>query len=253
MWQSNLRFLRQRQNITQQELGSKLGIKGSRIRDYELGLAEPKLDLLVELVRYFNISLDELLTTDLTHPVKIVNKHPAMEQQARILVISDDGQGGENIVHVPAKARAGYLTGFEDPGFIDQLPTYRLPGVRNGTYRSFEITGDSMLPLQPGTIVVGQYVESWRDIKNNHTYILVTKEDGIVYKRVINRVKSKGQLVLLSDNPSYEPYVIPIEEVSEAWSYYCHLSNAGAQQKSNLEQLLNAVEDLRSEVAELKK
>ncbi len=75
---------------------------------------------------------------------------------------------------------------------------------------------------------------------------------SVVYKRVINKVKSKGQLVLLSDNPVYEPYSISIEEVSEAWAYYCHLSNAGAEQKSNLEQLLQAVEDLRSEVASLK-
>jgi phage repressor protein C with HTH and peptisase S24 domain len=181
-----------------------------------------------------------------------MNPGPRLDTPSRILVISENDHGHENIVHVPVKARAGYLNGYQDPTFIESLPSYRLPGVRNGTYRSFEIQGDSMLPLQPGTIVVGRYVESWREIRSNYTYVLVTRQDGIVYKRVINKVKSKGQLVLLSDNPVYEPYAIDIEEVNEAWAYYCHLSNAGAEQKSNLEQLLKAVEELKLEVAALK-
>ena len=250
-WSSNLRLLRTQQGNSQKELGQKLGIKASRIRDYELGVSEPNLELLVKLAQNFHLSLDDFITKDLKVVLSPTVKHQ-LQLSSRILVISENSNGSENIVHVPVKARAGYLNGFEDPCFVETLPTYRLPGVRNGTYRSFEIKGDSMLPLQSGTIVVGKYVESWREIRSNYTYVLVTQQDGVVYKRVINKVKSKGQLVLLSDNPVYEPYSISIEEVSEAWAYYCHLSNAGAEQKSNLEQLLQAVEDLRSEVASLK-
>ncbi len=250
-WDKNLKYLRLQKDLTQKDLGKALGVGGSRIRDYELGLAEPKLALLVQIASYFQVSLDQFLRQDLA--VDPMIKVSAMDQQARVLVVCDDQQGGENIVHVPVKARAGYLTGYGDPEFIESLSSYSLPGVRHGTYRSFEIQGDSMLPLQAGTIVVGQYVESWRDIKSNHTYILVTEQDGIVYKRVINKVKSKKQLILLSDNPVYDPYTLAIAEVKEAWSYYCHLSNAGAAQRSNLDQLLRAVEDLRTEVAALKK
>lgn len=251
-WSDNLRFLRQRLSLSQKELGDKLGVQGSRIRDYELGVSEPNMDLLVRLAQFFQLTLDNFITRDLAK-APLGTKEPGnpMEQAPRILVISENQSGSENIVHVPVKAHAGYLNGFEDPDFIESLPAYRLPGVRSGTYRSFEIKGDSMLPLQSGTIVVGRYVESWRDIKSNQTYVLVTRQEGVVYKRVINKVKSKGQLVLLSDNPVYEPYSINIEEVIEAWAYYCHLSNAGAQQKSNLEQLLKAVEELKNEVVKL--
>jgi transcriptional regulator with XRE-family HTH domain len=239
--------------MSQKELGQHLGINASRIRDYELAICEPNLDLLLKLSRYFELSLDDFITKQLSATVSVDLKvSNRLEQSSRVLVISENENGSENIVHVPVKARAGYLNGYEDPSFVESLPTYRLPGVRNGTYRSFEITGDSMIPLQSGSIVVGKYVESWREINSNHTYVLVTQEDGVVYKRVINKVKSKGQLILLSDNPVYEPYAINIEEVKEVWAYYCHLTNAGAEQKSNLEQLLQAVEELRSEVASLK-
>jgi len=254
MWFKNLKYLRINRGLSQADLGERFGIKGSRIRDYELGLAEPKLLLLMDMASFFKHSVDDFLTIDLSKSATLpASAPPKLNANSRILVVSDDGQGSENIIHVPVKAQAGYLNGFEDPTYIESLTSYRLPGVRNGTYRSFEIKGDSMLPLLPGTVVVGQYIESWREIKSNHTYVLVTKEDGIVYKRVINKVKSKGQLILLSDNPVYEPYALPIEDVQEAWSYYCHLSNAGSTQRSNLDQLLNAVEELKSEVAALKR
>jgi len=253
VWANNLRLLRKHRGMSQKELGQNLGINASRIRDYELAICEPNLDLLLKLSRYFELSLDDFITKQLSASVSVDLKlSNRLEQSSRVLVISENENGSENIIHVPVKARAGYLNGYEDPSFVESLPTYRLPGVRNGTYRSFEITGDSMIPLQSGSIVVGRYIESWREINSNHTYVLVTQEDGVVYKRVINKVKSKGQLILLSDNPVYEPYAINIEEVKEVWAYYCHLTNAGAEQKSNLEQLLQAVEELRSEVASLK-
>ena len=253
IWSGNLKLLRKQQGWSQMEMGQRVGVNGSRIRDYELGKCEPSIELLLKLVGTFKVSLDDFIAK----PLSLLNSaelkaHPDLETLPRILVISEDAQGLENIVHVPVKACAGYLNGYQDPSFIESLPSYRLPGVRNGTYRSFEIEGDSMLPLPSGTVVVGRYVESWRDIRSNHTYVLVTRDEGVVYKRVINKVKNKGQLVLLSDNPIYEPYAVDIEDVNEVWAYYCHLSNAGAEQKSNLEQLLKAVEELKSEVATLK-
>jgi len=254
MWVKNLKYLRHLGELSQQQLAEKLDINRSRLRDYELGLAEPKLELLVKISDYFDRSLDSILREDLATQDQAIIKQSQEQgsEELRVLVISENAQGNENIIHVPVKAQAGYLNGYGDPEFIDTLAAYHLPGVSHGTYRSFEIEGDSMLPLPPGTVIVGKYVESWRDITNNKTYILVTKNDGIVYKRVINRVKNKGLLVLLSDNPAYAPYQIPIEEVQEAWCYYCHLSNAGSEQKNNLDQLLQTMEELKTEVSALK-
>lgn len=254
MWSKNLKYLRHLNELSQQQLAERLDITRSRLRDYELGLAEPRLELLIKISDHFGRSLDSILKDDLATKDQAILKQRQQQEaeELRVLVISENAQGNENIIHVPIKAQAGYLNGYGDPEFIDTLPAYRLPGVSHGTYRSFEIQGDSMLPLASGTIIIGQYVESWREIKNNQTYILVTKNDGIVYKRVINRVKNKGILVLLSDNPEYAPYQIPMEEIQEAWSYYCHLSNAGSEQKNNLDQLLQTMEELKTEVSALK-
>src|SRR5690606_25179057 len=81
-----------------------------------------------------------------------------------------------------------------------------------------EIKGDSMLPLQPGTIVFGEYVEDPGAIKSGKLYVVVTRDEGIVFKRVYNLLKEEGRLLLVSDNRAYPPYPVKAEDILEMWS-----------------------------------
>lgn len=118
---------------------------------------------------------------------------------------------------VPVKASAGYLNGYADPEYVAALPKFYLPMFKQGTFRAFEIKGDSMLPLVSGTVIIGEYVENWADVKAGETYVVVSKSDGVVYKRIGNRFKENKKLKLVSDNPVYEPYEINGEDVLEIW------------------------------------
>lgn len=75
-----------------------------------------------------------------------------------------------------------------------------------------------MLPLLSGTIVIGEYVDNLKHIKNGKTYVLVTRKEGVVYKRIFNYLEDKGKLFLVSGNKQYPPYDIAPEEVLEAWA-----------------------------------
>ncbi|GAA3630218.1 hypothetical protein GCM10022419_136890 [Nonomuraea rosea] len=81
-----------------------------------------------------------------------------------------------------------------------------------------------MLPLKEGSYVVGKFVEDRRDISSNRTYVLLTLNDGMVYKRVINNIKETNSLLLVSDNALYKPYEIPIDEVLELWEFTCSIN-----------------------------
>ena len=121
---------------------------------------------------------------------------------------------------------AGYLNGYGDPEYVAELPKFSLPMFNQGTYRAFEIKGDSMLPLPSGSIIIGEYVENWHDIKPNQTYVVVSKEDGVVYKRVAYKFKEEKGLQLISDNKTYEPYWVSTEDIIEVWKAKAFISTS---------------------------
>ena len=159
-----------------------------------------------------------------------------------------------NIIHfVPMKAAAGYLAGYADTEFIDELNTFTLPMMTGGNYRAFEIIGDSMLPTPSGSIIVGEKVDTLEDIKNNMAYIVVSRNEGIVYKRIVKSNKAKNKLTLVSDNPQYQPYQVNADDVVELWQAQSVISKVSVQQRWDVNSLANLVNNLQDQVSTLKK
>jgi hypothetical protein len=161
--------------------------------------------------------------------------------------------GRSDIPFVPVKAAAGYLAGYADPEFVDELNTFTLPMLAGGNYRAFEIIGDSMLPTPSGSVIVGEKVDNVEDIKNNTACIVVSRHEGIVYKRVQKNGRNKSKLTLASDNPVYHPYTVNTEDVLEMWQAQMILSKANQQHRWDMGQLSNIVSDLQEQVISLRK
>lgn len=222
---SNLKYLRKQKKLTQQGLADELEVKRPVIGAYEESRAEPKTSLLIRMADFFGITTDELIGQRLSDEYFARKKREAEKasrNQLRVLSVTVDKKNRENVELVPARASAGYLNGYADPEFISELPKFHLPMLKGGTFRAFELNGDSMLPLQPGTVVVGEYLEHLDDIKPGNTYVLLTKNDGIVYKRV--KKEGKKTLRLISDNKSYDSYTIAAEEILEIWKAKAYIS-----------------------------
>lgn len=269
MINTNLKFWRRELSLTQAQMAEKLGIKRSLVGAYEEGRAEPKLATLVNMARLFGITLDQLVTTDFS---KKKNAKAALQLQAqtaatpaeagtsrsngnlRILALTVDQEQNENIELVPQKAAAGYLNGYADPEYLEELPKFRLPMLGNtGTYRAFEIAGDSMLPIASGTVIVGRYVDDWMSIKDGTPCIVVSSKEGIVFKRVFNRLKDNAMLALHSDNPLYSPYQIDVEDVVEIWEAKAYISSTFPIADLSLNRLASIVLDLQQQVSTMKK
>lgn len=246
-----IRHLRKKLNLTQDQFAQKLSIKRSLVGAYEEGRAEPRLELLHRMASLGGISVDSFLHGDIDE---------STEQTAKrgkdVVVVTVDQDQKDNITLVPHKAAAGYLNGYADPEYVQELSSFRLPMLKQGTYRAFEISGDSMLPIMPGTIVIGEYVEDLNDIKNGKTYILVTQREGIIYKRAFNYIKDNGKLFLVSDNRQYAPYQIEAGEILEAWSAKAYISvqfpDVEAKNEVSVEQLAGMVLDMQKELRDLK-
>ena len=181
----------------------------------------------------------------------------AAKEKVRVLSITVDSNDRENIELVPQKAAAGYMNGFSDPEYIAELPKFQLPMLpNNATYRAFEISGDSMLPLSSGSVVIGKYLESVRELKSGKTYVLVTRDEGVVYKRVFNYIDDKGKLYLVSDNKSFSAYEIEPDNVEEIWEAIAYISihfpDPSAQQDITLEKLTGMVLNLQQDMDAVK-
>jgi transcriptional regulator with XRE-family HTH domain len=240
----NLKYLRKLRGWTQEEFSTKLGIKRSLLGAYEEERADPRLDVLELVMEMFKLSMDELLLKDLGD----TNGNYLSKRRAQKM-----SSGTNEIQLVPVKAAAGYLAGYADPEFLDELNTFTLPMLAPGSYRAFEIVGDSMLPTPSGSVIVGEKVDDMEDVKNNNTYIVISRNEGIVYKRIMKNTRTRNKLTLISDNTVYQPYNVNTEDVLELWKATMVISKANTQQRWDVNQLANVVSDLQAQVSQLKK
>ncbi|MFM8588330.1 MAG: XRE family transcriptional regulator [Bacteroidota bacterium] len=240
----NLKYLRKLKGLTQEEFAQKLQIKRSLLGAYEEERAEPRVDVLEVVSDLFRVSLDDLLRRDMSE-----SKGNYLSKRRQLKM------SGENqVIHfVPMKAAAGYLAGYADDEFIDELNTFTLPMLGSGHFRAFEIIGDSMLPTPSGSIIVGQKMDTLDDVKQNAACIVVSKNEGIVYKRVSRSVKSKNKVTLTSDNPSFQPYQINAEDILEIWQAQMVISKVAQQQRWDVGQLAQLVSNLQEQVSTIKK
>lgn len=214
----NLKYLRIRKRLSQNRLSRRMGIAASSISAYEKRRSVPKVATLLKYSQYFERNLDELINQD-------INKNDMQKNvdsngdHLRILPILVDDKNEEMVSLVPIKAAAGYLNGHSDPEFIKGLPNFRLPFAElseNKTYRAFQIKGDSMLPQQNGSYIICEYVQDWELIQNKKCHIVVTNDEGVVYKR-LEKDFDKNQFILHSDNKEYLSYEVSLNQIVEVW------------------------------------
>jgi transcriptional regulator with XRE-family HTH domain len=244
----NIAHLRHLRGVSQEYLANDLNITRSRLSSWEEHRAEPPIDLIVRLSEYFNVSIDSLLKIDLTK-VKDLRDLLKIGGNRILFPVMVDSEGKDLVELVPIKASAGYLDGYSDETFIENLPRISLPFAESGKFRGFPIKGDSMPPLESGAYVVGSYVESVSEIKDGKTYVVLTQHEGLVYKRLYNKINEDGNIHLHSDNKAYAPYKVKPEEIFEIWSFVCSI-NATDSPISDL--VFSAIQNIQADVVELK-
>jgi transcriptional regulator with XRE-family HTH domain len=230
---SNIKFLRKRRGRTQDDVAVALNLKRSTLSGYENGVAQPGIDVLVSFSGYFNMSIDTLLKIDMSRLSEsqlgeLERGYDAYVKGSnlRVLTTTVNSENRENIELVAEKAKAGYTTGYADPEYIGELPVFSLPFLSDKRkYRTFQLKGDSMLPIPDGSWVTGEFLQDWRNIITGKAYIVFTLNDGIVFKIVENNIQNDGKLVLFSLNPLYEPYEVQINEVKEIWKFVNYISS----------------------------
>jgi transcriptional regulator with XRE-family HTH domain len=253
---SNIKLLRKRMGRTQDDIAFSLDMKRSTLSGYENGIAQPGLETLIAFSRHFKISLDTLVKVDLS---KLAESELSQLERGydvfitgsklRVLTTTVDSDNNENIELVSEKAKAGYQSGFADPEFIRVLPVFQLPFLsKDRKYRAFQISGDSMLPIPDKSWVIGEFVQNWHNIRSGYPYIILTLDDGVVFKIVENKLKKEQKLQLVSLNPLYEPYDVHVKDIREIWKFVHYVSSEVPEPNLEKDDLTKTVITMKKEL-----
>lgn len=253
---NNIKFLRKRKKRTQDDVAFALDMKRSTLSGYENEVAQPSVNVLVQFSGYFKIAIDTLVKVDFSALAE--SQLSQIERgfdvfvkgsNIRILASTIDQENNENIELISEKAKAGYKSGFADPDYIKVLPTFQLPFLsRQKKYRTFQISGDSMLPIPDASYVTGEYIIDWNTIRDKHPYIILTLDDGVVFKVVENKIRDEKKLSLHSLNSLYDSYDIDIVDVKEIWKFVHYISSEMPEPNQEKQDLADTVKQLRREV-----
>ena len=257
---SNIKILRKRKGRTQDETAYALNLKRSTLSGYENGIAQPGIEILISFSGYFNVSIDTLLKIDISKLSEsqlgeLERGYDAYVRGSnlRVLATTVGNDNSENIELVAERAKAGYATGYADPEYIGELPVFRLPFLSDKRkYRTFQLRGDSMLPIPDGSWVTGEFLQDWLDIPGGTACIVFTANDGIVFKIVENMIRTDGKLVLYSLNPMYEPYEVHINDVREIWKFVNYISSELPDPVIPEKQLFQTVAGMKHDLERLK-
>ncbi|NNE31787.1 MAG: LexA family transcriptional regulator [Winogradskyella sp.] len=250
--QVNIKHLRTLRKLSQERFADELEWTRSVVGSYEEGRSEPPIERLIDLSNYFNIPIDILVKNDLrkakdTSFIEVGNKRVLFP-----VTVSDDNE--DLIEIIPAKASAGYLSGYDDPEYIEQLQKIKLPFLPTGTHRAFPIQGDSMLPVKEGAFIVAKFLDTIEEVKNGRTYVVLTKDDGLVYKRIYVLQNDTANLQLSSDNKAYKPYLVSKENILELWEFTCCINTQEYDEKElKLSSIMSMFQELQVELEAVKR
>lgn len=156
----------------------------------------------------------------------MLNEQP--EQEAKAIT---GGYFVKRVPVVPYAARAGYAGGWNDPDFIDELDTLPVIVDRewHGNYMIFEVSGDSMDDGSSDALINRDFVLCreiqrylWQDSKLHYkkwkAFVIVTRDDGIVVKQIVDHDVENHTISLHSLNDYYKDYTIDLADVKQIFN-----------------------------------
>jgi phage repressor protein C with HTH and peptisase S24 domain len=237
----NVKELREKQKLTQEQLAEKTGIPRDRIAKWEQGKGSPKAEDYKKLEKFFGKSkwdnVPRELNIELSEETIDYNKtngHDLVKagnddknyilKRRRLKALSEAFM----VPLVPVKAQAGYARAYSNTDFLNNLEMYPiLPGIdpRGAVWRFFEVQGESMEPglYETDLVLVSQVTrEDWKNIKKGQVYVIVTS-DEVMIKLVFPM--DKDRWVLKSSNRRHKDKMIDATTIKEVWQFRRLVSN----------------------------
>ncbi|MFC6999028.1 XRE family transcriptional regulator [Rufibacter roseus] len=245
----NIKKIRTVKNLSQAAFAQLFDLARPSVGAYEEGRSEPKIETLVQIARHFGISLDLLITKELTvndlYGFDIFKRNKEQEQLL-IKVAEETAAPVYRAALVMANQQEEYFVRRQETQFINGLPSLILPGEPQMLHRAFEHTGSEMqyqqYGLRHGDILYCSATPlDASQLKLNEVYVIVTQTK--LTARRLQGLTEENNLLLKADNPDYDHLTVPADEILEIW-HVDGMYSTYLKSPSSVEERLTRLESL---------
>ena len=246
----NIKKIRQVKKISQAEFAHLFHLSRPSIGAYEEGRSEPKIETLIQIAKYFKLSIDVLLTRELS-----ISEIFSLESIKKKL------DKAHNLGHDPAATTAAplisqdrfldYIVHHQNNDFMDRQPKIGIPMTASSYLICFEMVGSEMVfqqqGLHHGDVLISQLIRQTDIQKVLGQVVSLVTASGIFTKR-LDSVNQK-HLQLKSDDPSYPLQAVLIENIIQIWQVigvFSEKTNAPTYLEDRMLKLEQAIDKLSS-------
>ncbi len=248
----NIRKIRTVKKMSQSAFAELFKLTRASIGAYEEGRAEPKIDTIVSIAKYFSISIDRILTKELT-----INEIYNFDIFKDKLLAGGKGnkspQKQNQFIHlVTTNYYNEYITKGNSKEFIERLPKIQFPNLCEKKNRIFEHQGCDMhkneFGLFHGDLLFTEKTNCLDMDKSqiDKFFVVVTKKR--LFVRRLDAITPK--LTFTSKNGKENRILLSADEIVELWQlvgvYTTHFKTSETMETriSELEKNINKIQNL---------
>jgi len=249
----NIKKIRVVKKLSQAAFAEIFHLARPSVGAYEEERSEPKIDTIIQMAAYFGISVDSLLTKELT-----INELYKFDIYHDINKEAGDRRKKQSVVNnkvpmIKINDYVEYIVNFENKDYLESKKEIVPPFEVNRNAIAFELNGSEMEynhnGLHHGDILFGRIIDKFESnlLKEGAIYVIVSKS-AISTRRLMN----KGKLLSFSsDDPNYPELVIETQKVLqliEVEGAYSNYLNPPKMIDERVLRLENEMDILRKQV-----
>ncbi|MFG5562688.1 XRE family transcriptional regulator [Enterococcus sp. DIV1444a] len=213
---NRIKFYRVKRKMTQEELANRLGTKKATISNYETGYRSPQQDMLFELARVLEISINDLFPATQKSKennfIETIYKKLEPPRKEKVYNYAEKQLHEQETINnkvIPLVGKSAANPAVLEYGDID-IEQQSFAHVPDNADCAIYIQGDSMEPLiKNGSIV---FYKKQCDVENGEIAIVEIDGDGVTCKKLIKDYENE-RIILRSINKKYDDRVLKCEEI----------------------------------------
>lgn len=200
---NNIKKIRKTKNMSQLAFAELFDLKRPTLGAYEEGRSLPKLETVIKIAHHFGISIDKLLTEEVT-----VNQLSKFDDL--LLMGESSAQKKDKILFLPAEKIISYCQTPDKKTFKSSLSKIEFPFISLSNGIAFQLN-DDLEPYKSGDILIGKYTAK---PKFEHPTIGITTEQLVLLTEQPENLKLYKEYWVLESLFKPSVSILPASELS---------------------------------------